>query len=53
MAKIRQFFQRMIAVAPRVCGECDDEIPEGGIYFKTKNGSIYCGSCKDYDDNRE
>ncbi len=53
MAKMKQFFQRMIAVAPRVCSECEEEIPEGGTYFKPKNSSVWCPECKAYDDERE
>ncbi len=53
MAKMKQFFQRMIAVAPRICSQCEDEISEGEIYFKPKDASVWCQACKEYDDDKE
>lgn len=53
MAKLRQFFQRMIAVADRVCTQCEDVISEGETYFKAKNTDIWCGSCVDYERQKE
>lgn len=49
----RKFFQRMIAVAIRHCSQCEEEIPEGGIYFKPKDSSVWCGSCVDYEHQKE
>ncbi len=53
MAKMKQFFQRMIAVADRVCTQCDDAISEGDVYYKPRNGSVWCGACVEYDHNKE
>lgn len=53
MAKVKRFFQRMIAAADRVCSQCEDEVGEGETYFKPKDGSVWCGACRDYDDQRE
>lgn len=45
---MKQFFQRMISIAPRICSECDDEIDEGTLYYTSKNESIFCAACVEY-----
>ncbi len=50
---MKTFFQRMIAVALRICSQCEDQIQEGDLYFKAKNNDVWCGSCVDYEHAKE
>lgn len=53
MAKLQQFFQRMITVADRTCSQCDDTVLEGDTYFKPKDASVWCPACVEYENQRE
>lgn len=51
--RIKQFFQRMIAVADRTCSQCEDTVGEGETYFKPKDSSVWCPACVEYEHQKE
>lgn len=46
------YFARIITAALRICSQCEDEIEEGSLAFRAKNQDIWCGACKDYEEQR-